>query len=62
MGTRVGDLVRPVNVQDFHVGLHVVFSSRKAHDEYQVDARHLQFVAENKETWQHVRVFDCVVA
>jgi hypothetical protein len=61
VGTRVGDLSRPVNVQDFHVGLHVVFHSRKAHDDYQVDARHQQFIAENKETWQQVRVFDCSI-
>jgi hypothetical protein len=62
VGTRVGDLMRPVNVQDFHVGLHVVFGSRKAHDDYQVDSRHQQFIAENKEAWQQVRVFDCAVS
>jgi Stress responsive A/B Barrel Domain len=59
VGTLVADLARPVNVRDFHVGLHVVFSNRKAHDEYQVDARHQRFIAENKETWQQIRVFDC---
>jgi Stress responsive A/B Barrel Domain len=58
-GTRVPDLTRPINVQDFHVGLHVVFESRKAHDAYQVDERHLRFIAENKENWTQVRVFDC---
>lgn len=61
VGTRVADLTRPVNVRDFHVGLHVIFHDRKAHDEYQVDARHQQFIAENKETWQQVRVFDCSI-
>ncbi|HET6326027.1 MAG TPA: Dabb family protein [Planctomycetaceae bacterium] len=58
-GMRVADLTRPVNVTDFHVGLHVVFESRKAHDDYQVDERHLRFIAENKESWSQVRVFDC---
>ena len=61
-GPRVADLTRPVNVVDFHVGLHVVFHSRKAHDDYQVDERHLRFIAENKETWQQVRVFDCAAS
>ena len=61
-GTRIADLTRPVNVRDFHVGLHVIFSSRKAHDEYQVDARHQQFIAENKDSWQQVRVFDCLAS
>jgi len=59
LGTLVPDLARPVNVRDFHVGLHVAFESRKAHDAYQVDSRHLQFIAENKDTWQQVRIFDC---
>jgi hypothetical protein len=58
-GTRVADLTRPVNVQDFHVGLHVIFESRKAHDDYQTSETHLKFIAENKETWSQVRVFDC---
>jgi len=59
VGTRVPDLTRPVNVQDFQVGLHVVFESRKAHDDYQVSEPHLQFIAENKHNWTQVRVFDC---
>jgi hypothetical protein len=59
VGTRVPDLTRPVNVQDFHVGLHVAFESRKAHDDYQVSEPHLRFIAENKPNWTQVRVFDC---
>ncbi len=61
VGTRIEDLTRPVNMRDFHVGLHVVFADRKAHDDYQIDARHQTFIAENKDTWQQVRVFDCAV-
>jgi hypothetical protein len=59
VGTRVADLTRPVNVQDFHVGLHLVFESREAHDDYQASAPHLRFIAENKDNWTLVRVFDC---
>jgi hypothetical protein len=58
-GTRVPDLNRPVNVQDFHVGLHIIFENRKAHDDYQVSAPHQKFLAEHKENWNQVRVFDC---
>jgi hypothetical protein len=57
-GTLVEDLDRPVNVRDFHVGLHIVFSSRDAHNEYQTSAKHLTFIEENKATWAEVRVFD----
>jgi hypothetical protein len=59
VGTMVPDLVRPINVRDYHVGLHIVFSDRKAHDDYQVDTRHRQFIEANKENWQQVRIFDC---
>ncbi len=62
VGRLVPDLARPVNVRDFQVGLHVVFESRRAHDEYQVDPRHQRFIAENNENWQQVRIFDCQAA
>ena len=62
VGTVVDDLDRPVNDRDFHVGLHVIFSDRAAHDAYQVSERHKQFIAENKETWKQVRVFDSNVS
>lgn len=58
VGTVNPDLTRPVNVRDFDVALHVVFESRAAHDRYQADPRHQQFIAENKEDWAQVRVFD----
>jgi hypothetical protein len=60
-GTLVGDLTRPVNVRDFHVGLHVVFADRRAHDEYQTSPNHVQFIEENRSTWKQVRVFDTTV-
>jgi hypothetical protein len=61
VGTRVPDLSRPVNDQDYEVGLHVVFEDRKSHDLYQTDPRHLQFIDENKPNWERVRVFDSYV-
>ena len=60
-GTLVEDLQRPVNDRDFHVALHVVFSTREAHDAYQRDERHLQFIEQNKDNWAQVRVFDSYV-
>jgi hypothetical protein len=55
------ELDRPVNDRDFQVGLHIVFDSKAAHDAYQVHPRHEQFVAENREGWAKVRVFDSIV-
>jgi Stress responsive A/B Barrel Domain len=55
---KLADLSRPVNDRDFDVALHVVFQNRKAHDDYQVAPRHNQFLAEQKDHWAKVRVFD----
>ena len=60
-GTVEPDLARPVNVRDFDIALHVVFDSRAAHDAYQDAPLHHQFIAENRDNWKHVRVFDSVV-
>ena len=57
-GPLVEELNRPVNQRDFHISLCTVFKDKAAHDQYQTHPRHLQFIAENKETWEKVRVFD----
>lgn len=57
-GVLVEDLNRPVNDQDFHVGLHVIFKDRASHDQYQEAPDHLKFIENNKPTWKQVRVFD----
>ena len=61
-GTRNPELDRPVNDADFDVSLHVVFADRKAHDDYQVAERHLQFIEQEKEGWAQVRVVDSDLA
>lgn len=61
-GTRCVELNRPVNDQDFDVGLHIVFRTQADHDAYQVAPRHDQFIAENKANWKRVRVFDSIVS
>ncbi len=58
VGTLAGDLKREVNDQNFDVSLHMVFASKAAQDKYQEHPRHLKFVADNKENWEKVRVFD----
>jgi hypothetical protein len=52
------DLARPVNDHGYQVALNVVFSDRAAHDAYQVEPRHLEFIAEQKSNWKQVRIFD----
>lgn len=60
-GSRCEELDRPVNDQEFHVALHVVFESKEAHDAYQTHPRHLEFIESQKATWKQVRVFDSFV-
>jgi len=62
VGTHTPDLDRPVNDSAFHVTVNVVFESREAHDAYQVSENHLAFIAENKEGWEKIRVFDADVS
>lgn len=52
------ELARPVNDREFDVALIVVFESKAAHDAYQDHPRHLQFINENRDNWERVRVFD----
>jgi hypothetical protein len=58
VGVIAGDVEEPVSVRDFDVALHVIFKDRAARDAYLKSARHDQFVAENKESFAKVRVFD----
>lgn len=55
------ELDREVNVQDWDVGLHLVFIDKAAHDAYQDDPMHIQFIEEQKSNWSGVRVFDSLV-
>jgi hypothetical protein len=54
----VADTAREVNDRDFHVGLHLVFANRAAHDAYQNAERHHEFIRQHKHNWAQVRVFD----
>lgn len=61
-GTHNPDLDRPVNDSGFHVALNVIFETKQHQDDYQVSETHKQFIAENNENWQQVRVFDSDVS
>jgi len=60
-GMLAQEMRREVNDRDFEVALHVIFQDQAAHDKYQAASRHQQFIAENKENWKKVRVFDSTV-
>ena len=60
-GTLAKEYARPVNDHAFHVCLNVVFDSRASHDAYQTAPDHLKFIADHKESWEKVRIFDADV-
>lgn len=61
-GIRDPEMNREVNVKDYDVALQLVFTDRAAHDAYQVAPRHATFIAENRDNWAQVRVFDAYVS
>ena len=50
-----------VNVRDFHVGIHMVFSDKSYHDQYQDAEKHIIFVDKHKANWSQIRVFDTYI-
>jgi hypothetical protein len=57
-GPIAAEFQREVNDRSWDVALHLVFADKAAHDRYQDHPDHLKFIAENKDTWAAVRVFD----
>jgi hypothetical protein len=57
----VGKMVeshRPVVEQSYQVGLNVIFTDKKAQDEYQEHPLHLDFIREISPVWQKVLIYD----
>ncbi len=61
VGLRGEEFTRPVNADDYQVGLHIVFESKSAHDVYQESDDHQAFLAENKPNFASIRVYDTYV-
>ena len=60
-GRLVSEHQRDVNDREFEVGLHIIFTHKKTHDDYQAAPRHDEFIERNRENWAKVRVFDTYV-
>jgi hypothetical protein len=62
IGTMAEDVKEPVSDREFDVALHVVFEDKTALAAYLKSERHDKFVAENKDGFAKVRVFDSYVS
>ena len=49
---------RDVIDDSYHIALVVNFKSVADHDLYQVDPIHLEFIAEHKDKWEKVQIYD----
>jgi hypothetical protein len=58
IGSPADTEVRPVSVRDFDLGLTVLFENISDQDVYQVHPLHDEFIANNKDNWSSVSVYD----
>lgn len=58
VGSPAATAERPVIDTSYDFCLTVVLKDIAAHDAYQVDQRHLDFLATFKESWKKVKVYD----
>ncbi|MBO0701092.1 MAG: Dabb family protein [Zavarzinella sp.] len=57
-GVRAEDVKEKVSAADWDVGLHIVFKDKASLAKYARHPDHLKFIAENKENWKGVKVYD----
>ncbi|HKB03368.1 MAG TPA: Dabb family protein [Gemmataceae bacterium] len=57
-GTRAKDVKEGVSASDWDVALHIVFKDKKSLQKYGPHADHQKFIAENKDNWKGVKVYD----
>jgi hypothetical protein len=60
-GTRAAKIEEPVSAKDFDVALHIVFKNKAALDKYGPHPDHQKFIAENKDNWKGVKVYDSLL-
>jgi hypothetical protein len=57
-GVRAEDVKEKVSASDWDVGLHIVFKDKASLAKYGPHPDHQKFIAENKENWKGVKVYD----
>ena len=60
-GVRAEDVKEKVSAADWDVGLHIVFKDKAALAKYGPHPAHQKFIAENKENWKGVKVYDSLI-
>ena len=60
-GVRGEEFDREVNAKDWDVALNVVFKDKESYKKYEPHADHLKFIAEGKDNWKGVKVYDSLI-
>jgi Stress responsive A/B Barrel Domain len=60
-GVRAEEVKEKVSAADWDVGLHIVFKDKASLDKYARHPDHLKFIAENRENWKGVKVYDSLI-
>jgi hypothetical protein len=60
-GERAEDIKEGPSAKDWDVALQIVFKNKKSLDTYAKHAQHLKFIAENKDNWKGVKVYDSLI-
>jgi hypothetical protein len=60
-GPRAEDVKEKVSAADWDVALHIVFKDKASLQKYGPHPDHQKFIAENKDAWKGVKVYDSVV-
>jgi hypothetical protein len=60
-GGRAEDIKEGPSAKDWDVALNIIFKDKKSLETYAKHAQHLKFIAENKDGWKGVKVYDSYI-
>ncbi len=60
-GVRGEEFAGGANAKDWDVALTVIFKDKESYKKYEPHADHLKFIAEGKENWKGVKVYDSLI-
>ncbi|PCJ56163.1 MAG: transcription-repair coupling factor [Planctomycetota bacterium] len=55
---RPAQTLRDIVDKSYSIGLMVVFTDIEAHDRYQADVKHVNFIENNKDKWNKIQIYD----
>ncbi len=60
-GVRGEEFAGGANAKDWDVALNIIFKDKESYKKYEPHADHLKFIAEGKDNWKGVKVYDSLI-